>query len=167
MDVDEFWYLIEASRRRGDRCKEQTEALVDLLEQRSPDEIVSFQRHFSDRRRESYRWDLWAVAYIINFGCSDDGFDYFRGWLIAQGRQYFEAALVSAERAANRASPGGSYWCEDILYAADRAYESRTGNELPPEAFGEPRIAEGPQGEKWAEEELERLYPELCQRFVL
>ncbi|WP_342210876.1 LysR family transcriptional regulator [Streptomyces sp. DH-12] len=37
---------------------------------------------------------LWAAAYVINGGCSDDGFDYFRGWLIAQGREVFERAVA-------------------------------------------------------------------------
>ena len=36
---------------------------------------------------DSYRWDLWGAAYLANGGCSDDGFDYFRGWLIGQGRK--------------------------------------------------------------------------------
>ena len=26
-------------------------------------------------------------------GCSDDTFDYFRGWLIAQGKETFEKVL--------------------------------------------------------------------------
>ncbi|MFL6076856.1 MAG: DUF4240 domain-containing protein [Mycobacteriales bacterium] len=35
---------------------------------------------------ESYQGDLWGAAYLINGGASDDGFDYFRGWLIARTR---------------------------------------------------------------------------------
>jgi hypothetical protein len=31
--------------------------------------------------------DQWGAAYLANGGCSDDGFDYFRGWLIGQGRK--------------------------------------------------------------------------------
>ncbi len=54
------------------------------------------------------------MAYIINGGCSDDGFDYFLGWLIAKGRKYFEAALVNPERAGDGAEPGDVVECEDI-----------------------------------------------------
>ena len=32
-----------------------------------------------------YRWDMWAAAYLIGGGCSDDGFIDFRAGLIAQG----------------------------------------------------------------------------------
>ena len=42
---------------------------------------------------EAYRWDLWAAAYLIQGGCSDDGFEYFCDWLISLGKHRFEAAL--------------------------------------------------------------------------
>jgi hypothetical protein len=41
----------------------------------------------------AHRWDLWGAAYIMNRGCSDDGFVYFRGWLISQGFDRYHAAL--------------------------------------------------------------------------
>ncbi len=34
-----------------------------------------------------------AVTTIMMNGCSDDSFDYFRGWLIAQGKDVYHAAL--------------------------------------------------------------------------
>jgi hypothetical protein len=37
---------------------------------------------------------MWVAAYLMNGGCSDDGFDYFRGWLIAQGRTTLEQVVV-------------------------------------------------------------------------
>ena len=42
----------------------------------------------------SYWTPLWAAAYVINGGCSDDGFDYCRGWLILQGREVFEHVVA-------------------------------------------------------------------------
>ena len=36
-------------------------------------------------------------------GCSDDGFDYFRGWLIARGRQAFDQAVADPDALANLA----------------------------------------------------------------
>ena len=43
--------------------------------------------------QKSYLSSLWAAAYILMDGCSDDTFDYFRGWLIAQGKETFEKVL--------------------------------------------------------------------------
>ena len=43
---------------------------------------------------DSYRSSLWAAVYVINGGCSHDGFDYFRGWLMLQGRETFGQAVA-------------------------------------------------------------------------
>ena len=40
------------------------------------------------RLAEAYRWDIWAIAFIINGGCSDDGFEYFRGWLVRKAKNF-------------------------------------------------------------------------------
>jgi Protein of unknown function (DUF4240) len=45
----------------------------------------------------SYLANLWGTAFLMNGGASDDGFDYFRGWLISQGRKVFEAALENPD----------------------------------------------------------------------
>jgi hypothetical protein len=161
MDCDGFWRLIEASRVGEDGLADM-ERLHELLEGLETNEVLDFDRELWERMRESYRWDLWAVAYIVNGGCSDDGFDYFRGWLIAQGRAYFEASLREPERAADRAEPDANE-CEDMLYTAARVHKERTG-EFPPPLNVMPE--DGPAGTAWTEEELEELYPELCERFT-
>src|SRR5262249_56593777 len=117
---------------------EQAEALTALLAQRTPAEIIALYEQLHARRLESFRWDLWAVAYIAQGGCSNDSFDYFRGWLVAQGREYFEAALASPERAVDRAEAGRYLECEAMRYVAYDAYRERTGEELPlpPGALG-------------------------------
>ena len=51
-----------------------------------PDELIEFHRLFNRAMDDAYIWDLWGAAYLINGGCSDDGFAYFRSWLISRGR---------------------------------------------------------------------------------
>jgi hypothetical protein len=166
MDRNEFWELVEASRRESTDCEEQAQALAALLAQRTPEEIIAFDEQLHARRLESFRWDLWAVAYIAQGGCSNDSFDYFRGWLVAQGREYFEAALASPERAVDRAEAGRYLECEAMLYVADDAYRERTGDELPLPTVSQADVITGePAGEQWDEEDLARLYPELWRRF--
>jgi hypothetical protein len=166
MEADQFWDLIEASRRQTSDCEEQADLLVKLLAERTPDEIIAFDEQLYRRRLESFRWDLWAVAYIVHGGCSNDCFDYFRGWLIAQGRQYFEAALTQAEHAADRISRGQWAQCEGILYVADEAYQQRTGHELPMSAVPRADILIGePAGQRWDEGDVACLYPGLWRRF--
>ena len=118
----------------------------------------------ADARAEAYRWDLWAVAYIVNGGCADDGFEHFRGWLIAQGRPRFQEALENPEIVGDWAEPDENY-CEDILYAAQDAYENRTGEVFPYDAIHTHQPSET-AGAPWDEEQLEALYPELYGRFL-
>jgi hypothetical protein len=47
--------------------------------------------------------DQWGAAYLANGGCSDDGFDYFRGWLIGQGRKVYETVLADPDSLAAHA----------------------------------------------------------------
>lgn len=163
MDNTRFWSLIEQSWQGPDDCEAQAERLTALLETLAPEEICDFDRHFARRRVQAYRWDLWGVAYLINGGCSDDGFEYFRCWLIAQGQKAFAAALADPETVAELMQADEQILeCEDVMYAADYAYENVTGTEMPHTDIEYPSE---PAGVRWQEEDLERLYPALYERF--
>lgn len=164
MNADEFWNLIERSRKGAEDPDEQAGRLEESLGMFSEAAILDFDRHYEERVAEAYRWDLWGAAFVINGGCSDDGFEYFLGWLIAQGREYYEAALADPEQAGRRARPGEMVECESIAYAAAKAYEAKTGRD----DFYD-RRAKVPRGEpagaSWEEEDLPRLFPKLTARF--
>ena len=164
MNRETFWQLIEDSRgASGGGCEDHAEALQALLAKLPSDEILAFDAEFDACLGESYRWDLWGVAYLINNGCSDDGFEYFRCWLIAQGREYFEGALRDAQRAADRAVRREAE-CESILYAALSAYEELTGEEPTIERWR--RLPKEPSGKQWEESELADLFPAVAARFA-
>ena len=76
MNREQFWGLIEAAKTAtGGDCQAQTAQLVAPLRHGPVDEILDWDRIHAELRVESYRWDLWGAAYLINGGCSDDGFD--------------------------------------------------------------------------------------------
>jgi hypothetical protein len=60
-----------------------------LLVRAADDEIRRFDYELETATPQVYGWPLWGPAYIMNGGCSDDGFDYFLGWLVGQGREVF------------------------------------------------------------------------------
>ncbi len=161
MQNETFWELIEKSKIDTSDCEDQSENLLDLLSNLEPAEIVSFQEHFDKKLVDSFRWDLWAVAYLVNGGASDDGFLYFRGWLASQGKDYFEAALANPENAAKNAIVNEFNECETILYIAGQAYEKITGNEIP-RTLNEPSQ---PTGESWEEEDIEEMFPDIAEKF--
>ena len=87
MRTDDFWAVIDrATADRPGSPDEVAKRAVAELATRDPDEIVAWGRHLDKVMAASGKEDLWAAAYLINGGCSDDGFDNFRGWLIANGR---------------------------------------------------------------------------------
>jgi hypothetical protein len=160
MDAPTFWNLIATSKEAGrDDVDRQIEVLTETLATLPPEEIVAFDRTFRALMATAYRWDLWAAAYIINGGCSDDGFEYFRAWLIAQGERVFRDALSDPETLVDRADPDAE--AEGMLYAAATAYESRVGAHLPDaESF-----PSDPAGEPWDDEDLHQMYPKLWTKF--
>ena len=144
MSTEEFWQLIAAARRQapapGDSRAVTREATA-LLAARTAGEIVAAQQVLWDLMADSYTNSLWAAAYVINGGCSDDGFDYFRGWLIAQGRETFEAVVADPDALAQlpavqaAAVEGLVLDREELLYIAWHAHLTATGEELPRGAF--------------------------------
>lgn len=161
LKADEFWRIIEAARANSRNGEADMDVIKRNLEGMKEQDVQSFDDELQRRRAESYRWDLWAVACIVNGGCSDDGFDYFRGWLISKGRKYFETAMADPARAADEAEPDACE-CEDLLYIPASVYKDKTGRILPRSGVPFPS---NPVGHAWEEAELEGLYPALWARF--
>ena len=168
MDKSAFWKMIETAKTRskGDPFK-QVELLRAALQKLAPEEIVDFDKVFSRLKAESYRNDLWAAAYIIQGGCSDDGFEYFRCWLIAQGQKVYEAALRDPETLADAIDYEEDEREEvldvvgnDMVGIAWQAYQAKTGKDMPAH-----RVRLVLKGPKWDEDEVGSLYPKLHARF--
>jgi hypothetical protein len=142
MDTDEFWNIVETARSNTTEDLPFHEALVDLLARRSPQEILRYEERFDALSGAIYRWDVWAAAYLIRGGCSDDSFMDFRAGLIAQGREWYERAAAAPDSLADhpeviRAAAGVDDYVlfyEDANYCASDAYERITGEH---EAFYE------------------------------
>ncbi|MEV4159157.1 DUF4240 domain-containing protein [Nonomuraea dietziae] len=165
MTRDDFWAMVaQCPPPAGpdDFCDE----LISRLSRLPPPQIVAFDRHLTDLRLAAHRIDLWGAAYMINAGCSDDGFEYFRCWLVGQGREVYEAALADPDSLADYGpvrrcilDGGDECECEGFMYTPDRAYERITGHELPEATGVYPRL-----GKMWDfsdVEDMRRRYPHL------
>ncbi|MEI7687359.1 MAG: DUF4240 domain-containing protein [Planctomycetota bacterium] len=164
MTEREFWSLFDTAREQAGDAEtyenDGPQILQELLEKLSAKEIESFNTIFNRKYYAAYRWDLWAAAYIIGGGCSDDGFMDFRSELISRGQAVYEAALKDPESLADvEPSVEG---LEGWQYVAGRAYTEKTGDELPDN--GE-RQAEEPMGERWDEDNVSDLFPRLAEKF--
>ena len=144
MNTDDVWHLIGRARLSAHDPRDADSvaaAAVALLSAYPPEEIKAHAQPLWDLMAVSYRQDLWAAAYLINGGASDDGFEYFRGWLITQGREVFERAVAAPDSLADVpavqavAAEAGDLECEEALGIARDAYLKATGQELPGDAF--------------------------------
>ena len=163
MNDDEFWQLIDTAKEKaGDNTDTRVEALERLLAGLSPAELQSFQSHYDRQIATAYRWDLWAAAYIINGGCSDDGFRYFRDWLISEGGSVFEKALKDPDSLADLPHVDPAE-LESFGYVALDLHEENGAGRMPRGAVME----EGePAGEPWNEGTVGALLPRLDAEYA-
>ncbi|MFI1652288.1 DUF4240 domain-containing protein [Streptomyces avidinii] len=100
MNKQQFWQLIEAARNQASNPNDGeavAREATSLLASRPAEEIVAAEQVLWDLMVDSCSNPLWAAACLANGGCSDDGFDYFRGWLIAQGCEVFERVVADPD----------------------------------------------------------------------
>lgn len=153
MDVEDFWSLLEAARTdaaaaaAGDLPdgKALAAALVDRLAGTSRQAIFEYEHCFERLDSALNRWDVWAAAYLINRGCSDDSFMDFRAGVVAQGRNWYERAVARPDSLADHphvlavaaARRGFALLHEPVIYVASYAYERINGDEAHSCAFYE------------------------------
>jgi len=178
MRKDRFWEIIDTSRQRAVRKKRRPiddfihgheEALAEDLLQLSPREIVSFDQRFWHYHQLAYRWDLWAAAYWLGGGCSDDGFTDFRSCLISLGKDLFTQVLEGPDELADIVSrPDVPYMqAEGFQYVASKVYREKTGEDIPRPRRGAsgPREPVGKRIDHDNEEEMRRHFPKLVAKF--
>ncbi|WP_406500363.1 DUF4240 domain-containing protein [Streptomyces sp. NBC_00846] len=170
MDETEFWEIVDSTREAAEGDPEdQADLLVERLVLLDPEAVLDFAKHFEARFNRAYRWDVWGAAAVLLGGASDDAFDFFRCWLIGQGREVFEGALHDPDGLADLLDdfdPEVDGEAEDLGYAADEAYEQLTGV-VTPDLGLPPQTAE-PAGTPFGLEDEEVLagrFPALWERF--
>lgn len=136
-----FWSIVEAARSEADRAEDAfDEILVRELAGRPPGEILEFQLRFDELHDALYRWDVWAAAYLIGGGCSDDSFMDFRAAVISLGREWYERVVAAPDSLADHPlvvehaqddslDRPEQLFCEEVNYVASRAYERIAGDE--------------------------------------
>jgi hypothetical protein len=125
MNVGKFWGLIDEARADGG-WEEMYSPLVNALSDLELGDLMLWKQIFDEYHLLSYKNKLWAAAYVINGGCSDDGFDYFRAWLIAQGKEVFLNALRDPDSLAGVENCEEDVEFEDMLSAAAYGYFEKT-----------------------------------------
>lgn len=161
MDESSFWAIIERAKLAAASTEERPTALDAVLEGCSPAEIKGFQEAYIVQVYAAYTWPLWGAAYVMNGGCSDDGFDYFRDWLISEGQAVYAAALEDPETLADLPRID-EFELEGFRYVTDEVYERKEGRAMEPSY---PPFPGEPSGESWDEDTVDKLFPKLAARY--
>ena len=171
MDEQTFWAIIDRTAVHEADPDRQTAALREELEGLTADEVVAFRSAFEAQLARAYTWDLWAVAYVAHGGASDDGFEYFRRWMVSRGRAVFEHLLAQPDDLPDMlvAEVEGVLEFEESLYVTDEVWAGKTGQdggEMP----GDPTSmtwGREPRGEPFDEDpdHLAQRLPKTWARF--
>lgn len=162
MTEDEFWEVIK--RTRSEHQDVQVAKLTAELENLEPSEILAFEDMYGTLLDRADRVKLWGAAMLINDWGSDDGFEYFRSWLMAQGREIYDAAVADPDSLADaRLTENCTF--EMFRDPSETVYRAKTGVSLH-EAV---RDREAPVDDELDEDEveidenhLEKQYPRLA-----
>ncbi|MDN3692347.1 DUF4240 domain-containing protein [Chryseobacterium tructae] len=145
-----FWEAIEKSNKYKNAhwseydVDEHLENLTTYLSKFGKERLILFERTLQEKLSELYTAEIAELSiilesdfkaengnYIFDGYLSDDGFIYFRCWLLLKGREFFEdikkdiQAFVSGKYSFNI----GDCWAEGLLYVSDEAYSENHDNE--------------------------------------
>lgn len=156
-----FWQVLDRGRASAESVAEQSEGVTEELERFKGPAIREFQKILWEKMEDAYRWEIWALAYAAQGGCSDDAFEGFRAWLILQGQQVFEGSLVDVLKVMKKVPAGLSTKAEPLLSAAPIAYVSRTGKSMSPVFPKRHEI----KGKPWNEETFAKEHPDIAKHY--
>ncbi|MDS4031090.1 MAG: DUF4240 domain-containing protein [Candidatus Contendobacter sp.] len=130
MDPEKFWQLIDASRQSD--LVPQSEQLAVALKTLTLPEIIGFDQRYHCLVMAVTTGDLYGAGSLINGrSLSDDSFEYFGNWLVAQGRTVYEDALIEADTLAALPEVDElEAWDEDVAGTAYDVYKAKTGDNI-------------------------------------
>ena len=163
MSDDAFWTLIDQTLAvAADDQERQADELRRRLSALAPDRILAYEIAFERHVDAAYRRDVGGAAYVVNGGCSDDCFEYFRWWLVSRGRSVYEQVLADPDTLGRFVETADETQLELFSSPAPEAYEEVARSPLPARDAPGPRK---PAGRPWEDADLGRLYPMLAARF--
>ena len=176
MDEEQFWAIVQtAVDEAGDDEEAYLEVVKRELSKLSLKEMIGFRLRTDKLLYDSYTSEMWCAGYLMNGGCSDDGFEYFRLWVISRGRKVYEAAMANPDNLIDYIDDDDEmdfFEFELFWYVALEAFEEAVDAELydyiDDENF---KTCEGnyPNFEfNWEEddpESMQKLCPRLFEKF--
>ncbi|MBE0390827.1 DUF4240 domain-containing protein [Flavobacterium sp. PL002] len=131
LDEAVYWDIIATSLKETSNQEDQELFLISEIEKLTPSEMIGFRLRTDKLLYDTYDQQLWCAAYIMNHGCSDGGFEYFRCWLISKGKDVFYATKANPDSLLKEVVKDQEvYEFEGFWYVAMNAFKNTTQKEL-------------------------------------
>ena len=193
-----FWRSIEKSNKKRNAdwseydTEEHIENLTELLSKSGKQKLIQFEKQLQIYLNQLYTAEIAELSIILecdfkkengtiiyDHSLSEDGFIYFRCWLLLKGQEFFSEisqdinALTNGKYSFNI----GDTWGEDLLYVADEAYsvnhDNEDGSEIRdviakqfPEVIHYDSMERVMNREPKGGAELQAMYPKLVEEIV-
>ena len=131
LDEESYWKIIENSLKESTNEEDQEIFITSALEQLSPKEMIGFRLRTDKLMFDSYTSNLWCANYIISNGAAEDGFDYFRCWLISRGKEAYYKTQENPDYLVNLVgNEPNIYDFEGFWYVAMNAFKNTTHKDV-------------------------------------
>lgn len=131
LDENLFWQIIDKSLRNTKNQDDQERFLIKEIGNLTPKEMIGFRLRTDKLLYDTYSSEMWCAGYIMNGGCSDDGFEYFRNWIISRGKKVYYQAKENPDNLISEVVDGVEFYdFESFWYVALEAFNRKTGKDL-------------------------------------
>ncbi len=132
MIIDQFWEMIEACRAAHVGMTAFNREIDSRLAALEPAELASFNQILWSEIGVYNDHKLWGLVDPNNELISgEDSWEAYGGWLIAQGRDFYESVMRDPQEARRRLPTSEDLdQAESFIFAAGEAYWNRTGSSL-------------------------------------
>lgn len=147
LDEDKYWEIVAVSLEIAEKAstslghtdlkntkKEifQEVFLVEMIAELSPKEMIGFRLRTDKFLYDTYTPEMWCAGHIMNNKwCSDDGFQYFRNWVISRGKEVYYRAKENPDSLVHHLIEDREYYdFESFWFVALDAFKNKTGKDL-------------------------------------
>jgi hypothetical protein len=130
MSRDEFWAYIEQCRQHSDGMPAFNRLLEATLDHWGLPKVAAFHKVMWFDIGVCHEGALWGLMYeAADYLGSDNSWEGYGGWLIAQGRQFHEAVMREPRVALTRVPPPEDVWeGETVIFVGQRVCSKKTDN---------------------------------------
>jgi hypothetical protein len=131
LDEDLYWSIIAKSLKQTNNQDDQEQFLIKEIGNLTPTQMIGFRLRTDKLLYDTYNSEMWCAGYIMNGGCSDDGFEYFRNWVISRGKETYYKVKENPDNLIDEVdSELEMYDFESFWYVALEAFKQKTEKDL-------------------------------------